>query len=102
MATAKTEAKPMEQSNKKGKSLAQFRQTYDKATIVPTKIRNGLKSLATGWEYESEFVKRAEVSFTDLGNYRDQFADYCVLIKSENKRAWSGSLATAKAMREML
>ena len=85
------------------KTLADFRQTYDKATIVPNKVRAALKLLgASGWEYEVPFARSAGVSLSDLGNYREMFADYILTLNRENKRAWAGSPATAKQMREML
>jgi len=85
------------------KTLADFRQTYDKATIVPNKVRAALKLLgASGWEYEVPFARSAGVSLSDLSNFREMFADYIVTLNRENKRAWAGSPATAKQMREML
>jgi hypothetical protein len=85
------------------KTLADFRQTYDKTTIVPTKVKAALKLLgASGWEYEVPFARSAGVSLSDLSNFREMFADYIVTLNRENKRAWAGSPATAKQMREML
>jgi len=85
------------------KTLADFRQTYDKSTIVPNKVRAALKLLgASGWEYEVPFARSAGVSLSDLSNFREMFADYIVTLNRENKRAWAGSPATAKQMREML
>ncbi len=88
-------------STRKGRSLTEFKQTYDKDTIVPAKIKAGIKELgASGWAYENEFAHIAGLSLADLGNYRDRFADYVVSIRE--RRAWAGSTATAKSMREML
>ena len=87
---------------KSGKSLSDFRQTYDKSYIVPNKIKAALKVLGNGWEYESVFAKQAGVSLMDLGAVRDQFAPFIVVIGRESKRAWAGSKATADAMRRML
>jgi transposase-like protein len=86
---------------KVGRSLNEFRLTYDKDTIVPARIRAALRELGQGWEYEAQFVRLAGVSAADLGNYRDQFADHVVSLR-ESRRAWAGTTATAKAMREML
>jgi hypothetical protein len=86
---------------KPGRTLAEFRAAYDKDTIVPGKIRAAIKTIGGGWVYEVEFAKLAGVSLADLGNYRDNFADYVVALR-ESRRAWAGSAATAKAMREML
>ena len=93
----KVESKP------RGRSLAEFRQQYDKGFIVPARIRDGLKTIGpAGWEYEAEFAKICGVSFSDLGRYRDGFADHLVTIGRDGRRAWAGSARTAQAMREML
>jgi hypothetical protein len=85
-----------------GKSLADFRQTYDKATIIPAKVKTALAALGAGaWEYEVQFAKIAGVSLSDLGTFRDQFAAYVVTLR-EGRRAWAGTAATAKQMREMI
>ena len=85
-----------------GRSLAEFRSVYDKATIVPTKVKAALKALgAGGWEYEVQFARTAGVSLADLANFRDQFAPHIVSLR-EGRRAWAGSAATASAMREMI
>jgi hypothetical protein len=92
-----------EQSTKKvGRSLSDFRSAYDKDFIIPTKIKDALKTLAGGWEYEVSFAKIAGVSLSDLAAYRDQFAAYVVVVKRDGKRAWAGSASMAKAMREMV
>jgi hypothetical protein len=89
---------------KRGKSLAEFRAQYDKATIIPARVRAGLKTIgAQGWEYEVQFAKIAGVSLADLGRVRDEFAEnHVVTIGRDSRRAWAGSRATAAAMREML
>jgi NADH dehydrogenase/NADH:ubiquinone oxidoreductase subunit G len=98
-----TVIKPAVVPRKAGKTLADFRQTYDKSTIIPARVRDALKALgSSGWEYEVEFAKTAGVSLADLGRFRDQFADFVVAIGRDSRRAWAGSKATANAMREML
>lgn len=87
---------------KPGRSLADWKATYDKDTIVPSKVRAALKELGQSWEYESEFVRRAGVSYADLNGYRDAFADYIVTIRAESKRVWAGSVEFAQALREVL
>ena len=85
------------------KSLDDFRRAYDKDTIIPTKIRAGIAALtAKGWEYEAEFAKQSGVSLYDIGRYRGSFEDYVVVIGRGVKRAWAGSAALAKQMREMV
>ena len=95
-------AEPQAAPSKAGRSLTDFRQTYDKATIIPAKVKAALKALGTGWEYEVEFAKLAGVSLVDLGRFRDAFSDHVVSIGRDSKRAWAGTTATAKAMRDML
>lgn len=85
------------------KTLADFRSAYDKNTIVPARVKEALKALGPGgWEYEVAFAKSAGVSLYDLGRVRDAFAENVVTIGRESKRAWAGSPALAKQMREML
>lgn len=86
----------------KVKTIADFRNLYDKSTIVPTKVKSALKSLGgAGWEYEHLFVKMAGVSISDLSMFREQFAEHIVNLK-DNKRAWAGRKETAIVLREML
>lgn len=85
-----------------GRSLADFRATYDKSYIIPRKIKAALTSLGSGWEYEVGFAKAAAVSLSDLGAFRDQFADHVVTLGREGRRAWAGTKSTAEAMRKML
>lgn len=90
------------------KSLADFKAAHDKNFIVPKKINEGLAKLgADGWEYEPEFAKLTGVGSMDIAKFRDQFADYIVLVKSSKssgyeKKIWAGSKALAAKMREML
>lgn len=86
----------------KCRTLDEFRQTYDKATIVPAKIKAGLKTLgATGWEYEVQFAKLCGISSADLSAYRDGFASHVVPLR-DSRRAWAGTVSTANKMKEML
>ncbi len=87
---------------KLGRPLTEFRATFDKDFIVPKRIREGLKELGNGWEYEAEFIRHIGVRAIDLAAYRDQFADHIVTIRVESKRAWAGTVAAAKQMREMV
>lgn len=93
---------PPAESNRTGKSLAEFREAYDRDYIVPRKVREALNALGDSWEYEAEFVRRAGVSFADLGRYRDQFAEHVVVLNRDSRRAWAGTVALAAKMREML
>lgn len=87
------------------KSLADFRAVYDKNTIIPQKIREGLAALGNdGWENELDFIKLCGVSTIDFGRFREEFAEFYVTIGGAraNKRVWAGSKALAGKMREML
>lgn len=84
-----------------GKSLADFRATHDKAFIIPARIKEGLKQLGDGWEYETGFAKMAGVSLLDLGHFRDQFSEFVVVVDRGGKRAWAGTPSVAARMREM-
>jgi hypothetical protein len=88
-------------AQKTGKSLADFRQQYDKDFIIPTRVKAALKELGGGWEYEVQFAKVAGVSLADLGNYRDQFIDHVVTLK-ESRRVWAGTVQMAETMRGMI
>jgi hypothetical protein len=66
----------------KAKSLADFKSIHDPDTVIPNKIRAALADMlklgAEHWEYESDFVQRAGVSMTQLGQYRDGFMKHLV------------------------
>ena len=94
--------RPVKSGGSSVKSLTDFRQTYDKDTIIPRKIEAGIAEIGTGWVYESEFVRIAGVTYSDLGMYREAYADHVVYIKRESKRAWAGTPELAQQMREML
>jgi hypothetical protein len=88
---------------KRGKTLAEFRAVWDKSTIIPARLREGLRQLgANGWEYELAFAKLAGVSMQDLSNYREMFADFIVLLDHGKRKAWAGSVAMAARMKEAL
>lgn len=92
---------PLEATRKAGRSLAEFRQSFDKDLIVPEKIRAALAELGSdGWEYEQGFAKLAQLTLNDLGNYRERFIDHVVTIRE--RRAWAGSKALAAKMRSIL
>jgi hypothetical protein len=86
----------------KKKSLSEFRQLYDKSFIIPHRIKEGLKKLGAGWEYEVDFAKLAGVSLNDLSNYREQFLDFVVLTGKDGRRAWAGTKSFAAQMRQMI
>lgn len=84
-----------------GKTIAEFRATYDKSYIVPAKIKATIKELGNGWEYETTFAKMAGVSLADLGSFRDEFAAHVISLR-EGRRVWAGTKAIADQMRQMI
>lgn len=87
---------------KSGKSLADFRAMHDKSFIIPTRIKEGLKQLGDGWEYEMTFAKICGVGLADLSSFRDEFSDFVVVVRRDGKRAWAGTKVTAQKMKEMI
>ena len=93
---------PLEPKPSAGKSLSDFRAAHDKGFIIPRRIKDALEQLGDGWEYEVPFAKLAGVSLTDLSVFREQFAQYIVVVKRDGKRAWAGTPAVAEKMRGMV
>lgn len=89
---------------KVGKGRDDFRALHDKSFIVPAKIRAAIAKLGkSGWEYEQQFMKLAELSTTDLAAHRDQFEDHIVTVGGRNpKRCWCGSKELATELRTMV
>lgn len=86
-----------------GRTLADFRSEHDKSFIVPQRIRDALKKLGNGWEYEVGFMRLASLSTTDLAAYRDEFSDHIVMVGGRNtKRVWVGTKELAAQMRQMI
>lgn len=85
------------------KDLAAFRAVHDRNVVVPTKINAGLEALkksGDAWEYEGEFMKRAGISQTDVGQFRPQFEAHVVETKGKSaKRAWFHDVKAAAEMR---
>ncbi len=94
------------------RTLAAFNAEHDPAVIVPTAIKKGLASLlaegAEAWEYELEFMKRCvkpnakRVTNSEMADYRDQFEDHFVIVKSDGKnekRVWFADPKIAKKAR---
>ena len=90
------------EATRSGRSLQDFRESHDKDFIIPKRIREALRALNGGWDYETTFAKNAGVSLTDLANYRDAFAEHVVVVRRDSKRAWAGTAAAAAKMREMV
>lgn len=90
------------ESTPRRKTLADFREEYDKSYYVPKKIKAALAALGSAWDYEVELSRMAGVSLVDLGLVREQFADHIVKIGREGRRAWCGNKAMAAQMRSMV
>jgi len=95
-------SKPAPEPKAVGRTIAEFRNTYDKATIIPRKVKDALKKMGSKWEYESIFARLAGVSMLDLSAVRDQFEAHIVVVDRSGKRAWAGTAATAQELREMV
>lgn len=84
----------------RARSIADFRAAYDKETIVPAKVGAALKALGSGWLYETEFVREAGVSHSDLSMFRDRYAAH--VVNARDRRIWVGNTKVAETMRGML
>lgn len=93
--------------SKAAKTLADFRAAHDLNVIIPNKIRAALGAMyaegAENWEYEQDFMRRAGLSQTQIGAFREQFADHIVTTPHANgrqpKRVWFADRKAAKAAR---
>lgn len=77
-------------SKSPAKTLADFKAKFDPDVVVPNKIRAALESLGKehgpeAWEVESELIKRAVISQTDIGKYRDKFDAHIVKVRERNR-----------------
>lgn len=87
-----------------GRTLDEFKASFDKSYIVPAKVKAALAELGGGWMTEIEFAKHAGVSVVDLNAYRETFEEHVVVLGGQHKgkRLWAGTKAAAAKMREML
>lgn len=71
------------------KTLADFRSKFDRDVVVPGKIKAALDALRKegpeAWDYEGDFIKRAGISQTDIGLFREQFTKHVVVAKEVGK-----------------
>lgn len=93
-------AKPQSQA----RTLDDYRAAHDKNVIIPTKIKaalaNMLKEGAENWSYEADFIRRAGISQTDMGLFRDQFSDHIVETSGKTaKRVWFADPKVAEKVR---
>jgi len=75
----------------KPKTLADFRAAHDRNVIVPNKIRAALAAMLKigpeEHEYEGDFIKKAGISQTDMGEFRDQFIKHVVVVAARSGKA---------------
>lgn len=91
-------------SKQVGRTLADFRAAHDKNVIVPAKIRKALEEMEKehpeNWAYETDFIKRAGISQTDVSTFRDQFADHVIQTSGRTpKKVWFASAKVAAKVR---
>lgn len=96
-------------AKKSEKTLASFRALFDPDVRIPAAINAALESLAKdggpeAWEYEADFIKRAGISTSQIGVYREQFDKHIAVArekgKSEKKAWFADSKVAAKARKE--
>lgn len=93
----------------KPKTLSDFRSLHDSNVIVPAKIREALTAMLKEgpeqWEYEADFVKRAGVSNTQIGAFREQFIDHIIeapsTARQTARRVWFADPKVAKKLRSV-
>jgi len=90
------------------RTIADFKAAHDPDTIVPNKIRTALAEIEKvgpeHFEYEVDFLKLAGISTTQIGQYRDQFADYWLITPGTNgnksaKRVYFGNTKIVKKLK---
>lgn len=92
----------------KPRTIADFKASHDRETVVTTKVKGALEALAKvgpeHYEYEGDFVKLAKISQTDVTLIREKFKDHIVEAPAVHgktaRRVWFGNIKTAKALRE--
>jgi hypothetical protein len=93
----------------KSRTIADFRALHDTNVIVPNKIREALAAMlkegTEQWEYEGDFVKRAGISNTQLGAFRERFLEHIIEASSTqggraSRRVWFADAKTAKKLRD--
>jgi hypothetical protein len=109
----KSQSSPREVARPKANStLSAFKSLHDPTVIVPAKITAALAKLAkedVGFAYEQtgnvqspdSMTRRADVSTTQLAQYRQQFADHIVKVagitgtRRPSRLVWFGDTAVA-------
>lgn len=91
---------------KKANTLADFKSQFDPATVIPNKIRTAIASLGKegqeAWEYEQDFLKRANLAPPHLAVYRTQFEKHIVEVRERNRnprKIWFADVKVAARAR---
>ena len=83
---AQVSAKP--KANVSPRTLNEFKQKYDKSTIIPSKIREGIVTvLSRGWLYDAEFREACGVPPGNWRRFADDFSEYHT--KRDGKIIWA-------------
>lgn len=87
------------------RTLQDFRAAHDRNVIIPAKIKAALSGMleegAENWAYEAELIRRAQISQTDLGLFRDHFAEHVVETGGKSsKRVWFADPKVAQKVRK--
>ena len=98
-------SKASTKSKDAARNLNDFRAAHDKNVIVPNKINAALADMLKegpeNWSYEADFIRRAGISQTDMGLFRDQFEEYIVQAgdSRQAKRVWFADKKVAAKVR---
>lgn len=91
---------------KKPNTIADFKAKFDPSVVVPNKIRAALAGMLSEgpehWEYELDFLKRADVSPTQFAQFREMFEKYMLVVRESGKcerRVWFGCAKVAAKVR---
>lgn len=93
----------------KPRTIADFKASHDRETVVTNKVRAALEALANigpeHYEYEGDFIKLAKISQSDIAGARESkefkpfIADAPAVHGKTARRVWCGSIKTAKILR---
>jgi len=95
-------------SKPNAKTVADFRSAHDPNVIVPAKINAVLQAMLKEgpeqWEYEADLIKRANISQTQISQFRELFIDHIIetphAAKRSPRRVWFADKKVAKRIRE--
>jgi hypothetical protein len=74
---------------KKPTNLADFKAQFDPTVVIPNKIKAALASLLKegkeAWEFEQDFLKRANLAPPHLAQYRTDFEKHIVRVRERGR-----------------